>query len=90
MQGCIGALDGTYVEVLVRKRHQAMYRNRKGKVSVNVLGVVDRHMRFIYALTGWEGSAADGKILREAILKEDGLKVPVGKPLDQPHPTFFH
>ena len=63
----------------VKNRSQTYFRNRKGNISVNVLGVVDRHMRFIYVLTGWEGSAADGKVLREAVSRESSLKVPVGE-----------
>ncbi|XP_073154181.1 uncharacterized protein [Henckelia pumila] len=33
-------------------------------------------MKFIYALTGWEGSAADARVLRDAIHRQNGLKVP--------------
>ncbi|KAI3511086.1 hypothetical protein L1887_18230 [Cichorium endivia] len=29
-------------------------------------------------LTGWEGSAADGRILRSAMIRENGLQVPKG------------
>ncbi|XP_073120028.1 uncharacterized protein [Henckelia pumila] len=36
-------------------------------------------MNFIYALTGWEGSAADARVLRNALTQEvDSFKVPVG------------
>ncbi|KAL0456198.1 UNVERIFIED_CONTAM: hypothetical protein Slati_0959000 [Sesamum latifolium] len=34
--------------------------------------------KFIYVLTGWEGSAADSRVLREAISRPNGLKVPQG------------
>ncbi|KZV42717.1 hypothetical protein F511_10425 [Dorcoceras hygrometricum] len=33
-------------------------------------------MNFIYALTGWEGSAADARVLRDPLTREDSLKVP--------------
>ncbi|CAI9303148.1 unnamed protein product [Lactuca saligna] len=33
-------------------------------------------MQFIYVLPGWEGSAADGRVLRDALLRPHGLKVP--------------
>ncbi|KAA0062285.1 retrotransposon protein [Cucumis melo var. makuwa] len=33
---------------------------------------------FVYVLTGWEGSAADSRILRDAISRENGLQVPKG------------
>ncbi|GJW26035.1 hAT dimerization domain, ribonuclease H-like domain protein [Tanacetum coccineum] len=35
-------------------------------------------MQFTYVLPGWEGSAADGRILRSAMIKENGLKVNKG------------
>ncbi|XP_039020997.1 uncharacterized protein LOC120153044 [Hibiscus syriacus] len=35
-------------------------------------------MQFIYVLPGWEGSAAYGRILRDAISRKNGLNVPQG------------
>ncbi|KAK6153006.1 hypothetical protein DH2020_012645 [Rehmannia glutinosa] len=35
-------------------------------------------MNFIYLLTGWEGSAADCRVLRDAIHRPSGLKIPQG------------
>ncbi|XP_073119890.1 uncharacterized protein [Henckelia pumila] len=77
-KGCLGALDGTYVSVQVPNKDKARYRTRKGTTALNVLGVCDRNMNFIYALTGWEGSAADARVLRDVITQEDGLKIPRG------------
>ncbi|KAL0454243.1 UNVERIFIED_CONTAM: hypothetical protein Slati_0763500 [Sesamum latifolium] len=54
------------------------YRTRKGQVAVNVLGVCNPNMQFIYVLSGWEGSAADSRVLRDAIHQHGGLRVPVG------------
>ncbi|XP_023761072.1 uncharacterized protein LOC111909479 [Lactuca sativa] len=33
-------------------------------------------MQFIYVLPGWEGSVANGRVLRDALLRPHGLKVP--------------
>ncbi|KAL0361285.1 UNVERIFIED_CONTAM: hypothetical protein Sradi_3813000 [Sesamum radiatum] len=55
---------------------RARYRTRKGSMSVNVLGVCDRKMRFIYVLASWEGSVADGRVLRDAFSRPNGLKIP--------------
>ncbi|KAL8510907.1 hypothetical protein ACS0TY_017647 [Phlomoides rotata] len=52
------------------------FRTRKSRISTNVLGVCDRNMRFVYVLPGWEGSAADCRVLRDTILRPNGLKVP--------------
>ncbi|KAJ9538382.1 hypothetical protein OSB04_031115 [Centaurea solstitialis] len=45
-------------------------------IATNVLGVCSQDMQFIYVLPGWEGSAADGRVLRDALLRPHGLKVP--------------
>ncbi|KAG8377624.1 hypothetical protein BUALT_Bualt08G0052400 [Buddleja alternifolia] len=37
-------------------------------------GVVDRNMDFVYMLSGWEISAADGRVLRDAVNRPNGLK----------------
>ncbi|KAL8472872.1 hypothetical protein ACS0TY_029914 [Phlomoides rotata] len=32
-------------------------------------------MNYIYVLSGWEGSADDNRVLRDAITRENGLKI---------------
>lgn len=64
------------------------YRNRKGEISVNVLGVCDKNMNFIHILTGWEGSAADSRVLRDAITRPQGFKVPTGMCQKKPFVPF--
>lgn len=54
---------------------KAKYRTRKGEVATNVLGVCSQDMQFIFVLPGWEGSAADGRVLRDALDRPHGLKV---------------
>ncbi|CAA0820171.1 Unknown protein, partial [Striga hermonthica] len=77
-KGCLGALDGTYIDVRVPSIDKARYRNRKGSVSVNVLGVCDKNMNFVYMLSGWEGSVADSRVLRDAVTRTNGLRVSNG------------
>jgi hypothetical protein len=55
------------------------YRTRKSKISMNVLDVCVLDMQFIYILPGWEGSAHDGHVLRDALTRPNGLKVPQGR-----------
>ncbi|KAG8383515.1 hypothetical protein BUALT_Bualt04G0021500 [Buddleja alternifolia] len=74
-KGFLGALDGTYIPIKVPPADKAHYRNRKGHIAVNVLGVCDRDMKFQYVLMGWEGSACDSRVLRDAIHKQNGLKI---------------
>ncbi|KAK2652572.1 hypothetical protein Ddye_012428 [Dipteronia dyeriana] len=77
-KNCLGALDGTHVKVRVPISEKPKYRNRKGDISTNVLGVCSQDMQFIYVLPGWEGSTADGRVLRDAIRRANGLRVPYG------------
>ena len=44
-----------------------------------MLGVCSRDMEFIFVLPGWEGSASDSRVLRDAISRPNGLRVPSGK-----------
>ncbi|WOL20446.1 hypothetical protein Cni_G29251 [Canna indica] len=77
-KNCLGALDGTYVRCTVEDFEKPRYKTRKGEIAMNVLGVCSQDMQFIYILPGWEGSAADGRVLRDAISRPRGLKVPQG------------
>ncbi|KAL0405287.1 UNVERIFIED_CONTAM: hypothetical protein Slati_3842600 [Sesamum latifolium] len=43
-KGCLGALDGTFVEVRVPDHEKGRYRIRKGQVAVNVLGVCNYYL----------------------------------------------
>ncbi|CAN1822782.1 hypothetical protein LINPERHAP1_LOCUS30097 [Linum perenne] len=79
MQNCLGALDGTHVKVRTTIQDQPRFRNRKGEVSINCLGVCNPDGQFIYCLAGWEGSAHDARVLRDALARPNGLKVPKGK-----------
>lgn len=78
LQGCLGALDGTHISLRVPLVDKERYRSRKGDICTNVLGVVDTNMNFVYVLAGWEGATGDGRVLREALVRERGLKVPEG------------
>ncbi|KAF7808351.1 protein ALP1-like [Senna tora] len=78
-KGCLGALDGTHIKMTVPAKDQPRYRNRKGEIITNVLGVCTRDGQFVYVLSGWKGFAADGLVLRNAILRPNGLKVPQGQ-----------
>ncbi|KNE92679.1 hypothetical protein PSTG_13892 [Puccinia striiformis f. sp. tritici PST-78] len=67
---CLGALDGVHIPASVPAHKTAPYRNRKGFLSQNVLGVCDFGMRFTYMRVGWEGTAHDARVLRDARSKD--------------------
>lgn len=77
-KNCLGALDGTAIKVTVPTHLKGRYRSRKADIVTNVLGVCAPDMQFIYMLPGWEGSAHDGRVLRDAISRPNGLRVPQG------------
>ncbi|CAO2210357.1 unnamed protein product [Urochloa humidicola] len=76
---CIGAIDGTHVRASVPKNIEHAFRGRKSFATQNVMAVVDFDLRFTYVLAGWEGSAHDALVLRDALERENGLRVPQGK-----------
>jgi hypothetical protein len=63
---CIGAIDGTHITASVPTEEHSRYRNRKGFLSQNVLAACDFNLYFVYVLSGWEGSAHDGRVLVDA------------------------
>ena len=54
------------------------YRNRHGFNSQNVLAACNFDSKFIYVLSGWEGSSHDSKLLNDALSRRNGLEVPQG------------
>nr|GFB48469.1 hypothetical protein [Tanacetum cinerariifolium] len=71
------ALDGTYIKCLVPPEDEPRYRTIiNNEIATNVLGACSQDMQFIFVLVRWEGSATDGRVLRDALLRPHGLKVP--------------
>ncbi|KAK9279309.1 hypothetical protein L1049_012988 [Liquidambar formosana] len=77
-KNCLGALDGTYIRVNVPEADKPRYQTRKNDIATNVLGVCSQDMQFTFVLPGWEGSAVDSRVLRDAVSRRHGLKVPRG------------
>lgn len=71
-----GALDGSHFHTWVEEEATVRYRNRKGYISQNVLAGSDFDLRFIYILSGWEGSAADSRVFEYARRRD--LHLPPG------------
>ncbi|XP_048492671.2 uncharacterized protein LOC104902848 isoform X1 [Beta vulgaris subsp. vulgaris] len=74
-EGLLRALDGTHIDMTVPIEDRARYRDRKGDISTNVLASCDPNLRFTYVLPGWEGSASDPRVLRDALHRPNGIKV---------------
>jgi hypothetical protein len=73
--GCLGALDGTYIEVYVAGLSCVPFRNRKETLSQNVLVIYSFELQFSYVLAGWKESVYNRRVLKNAIY-EKGFKIP--------------
>ncbi|KXN89051.1 hypothetical protein AN958_06402 [Leucoagaricus sp. SymC.cos] len=57
--GAIGAMDGTHINCCPLAVDHAAAQNQKDGVSQNCLACISFSMRFLYLVSGWEGSTAD-------------------------------
>lgn len=73
----IGAMDGTHINACPSAAERHAARNRKGGLSQNCLACVSFAMRFLYFLSGWEGSTADANMYSQSRLVD--LHIPEGK-----------
>ena len=60
---------------------EVAFRGRKKYTTQNVMAAVDFDLRFTYVLAGWEGTTHDALVLRDALERENGLRVPQGNRL---------
>jgi len=69
-QGCVGALDGTHIHAFLPVSKAGAWRNRKGFLSQNVLAACSFDLKFTFIHAGWEGSAHDVLVLKDAVSKK--------------------
>ncbi|KAL0423664.1 UNVERIFIED_CONTAM: hypothetical protein Sradi_0901200 [Sesamum radiatum] len=73
-------MDDTLVPAWVPRVDQNRYRSRKGGLAQNVIAICDFDMNFTYMYTGWEGSAADARVLDHAVSHDNTFSFPpIGK-----------
>lgn len=65
-----GAIDGTYVRLMVPKDSRETYMCRKGYTAVNVMGVAGADRRFVAASVHCTGRVHDARVLRTSGLPE--------------------
>lgn len=68
IEGAIGAIDGSHIEIAKPKENQDSYINRKGFASLLLQGVVDHEKIFIDVFCGEPGSLHDARLLRRSAL----------------------
>lgn len=74
----MGAVDGIHIPVMVGVDEQGPFRNKNGFLSQIVLAACSFDLKFHYVLAGWEGSAADLRVLNSALTRRSKLQVPEG------------
>jgi hypothetical protein len=72
----LGAIDGSHISCSPPAFARTSFRDRKGNISQNCLFACTFSLHFVYALCGWEGSAADARIYEDA---RTDLNIPNGK-----------
>jgi hypothetical protein len=55
------------------------YRGRKEYPTQNILATCSFDLKFTYILPGWEGTASDSKILKNALSRTYPLNIPTCK-----------
>ena len=74
---CIGAVDGTHIPAFVPADERVPFHSRKGEISQNVLAACSFDFKFVYVLSGWEGSASDSVVYQDA--RATDFKIPDGR-----------
>ncbi|TYJ59162.1 hypothetical protein B9479_000151 [Cryptococcus floricola] len=72
-----GHIDGTHIAVNVDERDRPRYRNRLGRLTMNVLAACTFDMLFTHVFVGYEGSTNDQVVLSAAL--EKGFAIPEGR-----------
>ncbi len=97
LPNCIGALDGKHVAIRCPKAAGSLFYNYKGFHSIVLMALVDADYKFIYVQAGCQGSASDGGVFRDTVLRqlldEEDLGLPPPEPLpgteDNPFPYYI-
>ena len=76
LQHALEAIDDSYIHLVASLGNCDACQNCKGFISQNCLLCCSFDLLFTYALTGWEGSAADARLYDEAISED--LVIPHG------------
>ena len=63
----VDALDGTHIPVSISSSARPRYRNRKATLTMNVMAACTFDLQFCYVLAGWEGSAPNSTVLKDAL-----------------------
>lgn len=69
-EDCIGAIDGSLFPAHIPYLAQGPWRSRKGLPAQNVFAACSFDLKFTAVHAGWEGSAHDVTVLKDALVKK--------------------
>jgi hypothetical protein len=73
----LGAIDGTHLAACPSAEERAAACNRKGFTTQNTLAGSSMYTRFLFVISGYDGSTTDGHMYHEAY--QTSLRIPEGK-----------
>lgn len=73
----MGAIDGTHINCFASAEDRPAARNRKGGITQNCLAACSFDFRFLYMISGFDGSTADATMYMNARLMD--FVIPDGK-----------